>query len=72
MKAVVYQVPREFAVTSAPDPGPDPGLAEVRLRTSGRGRTRAIAMHVPELDDRARALSPFRDGAADLKAVLAP
>jgi hypothetical protein len=72
MKGVVYQVPREFAVTSAPDPGPDPELGEVRPHTTGCGHTRGIAAPVPELDDHARTLGPLREDTADLKAVLAP
>jgi threonine dehydrogenase-like Zn-dependent dehydrogenase len=70
MKAVVCQVPHEFALTPVPDPGPGPG--EVRLLTTGRSRTCGIVTHVLELDDHARALSLLRDGPACLKAVLAP
>ena len=70
MKAVVYRVPHEFAVTSVPDPEPGPG--KVRLLTSGRGRTCGIVTHVLALDDPARALSLLRDGPACLEAVLAP
>jgi hypothetical protein len=36
MKAVVYRVPCERAVTPVPDP--EPGLAEERLTASGRDR----------------------------------
>lgn len=70
MKAVAYQVPHEFTVTSVPDPGPGP--SEVRLLASGRGRTCGTLTHVLELDDHARGLSLLRNGPACLKAVLAP
>ena len=70
MKAVVYQVGPEFAATSVPDPRP--GTGEVRLLTSGRGRTCGIVTDVLELDDCARVPSPLRDGHACLKAVHAP
>ncbi len=67
MKAVVYQVPYEFAVTAVPDRRP----GEVRLLTSDRGRTCGRVTQVLELDDPG-ALSLLRDGPAWLKAVLAP
>jgi hypothetical protein len=70
MKAVVYQVPREFAAT--PEPGPGSGPGRVRLRRSGHGHPRIIATQMLELDEHAHALSALVDNPADLKAVLAP
>ena len=68
MKAVVYQVPREFAAT--PEPGPGSGSGRVRLPRSGHGRPRRIATQMLELH--AHALSALVDNPAGLKAVLAP
>jgi hypothetical protein len=68
MKAVSYQEPHEFAATWVPDPGP----GQVRLLTSGRGRTCGISTHVLEFSDHAHAPSLLRDDPACLKAALAP
>ena len=70
MKAVVYQVPREFAAT--PEPGPGSGSGRVRLPRSGHGRPRRIATQMLELDEHAHALRALVDNPVDLKAVLAP